>query len=80
MPDPDRDDSAIRLATIYQERLFRARHECHEMQEHRKRVDTAIGNVLDFWEQIPNDIRTDPGFDGMERSLLELRSVVFEAN
>ena len=32
-------------------------------------LDTAIGNVLDRWEQLPNDIRNDPGFQELDHAL-----------
>lgn len=44
----------------------------------RERVAGAIGNVLDRWEQLPNDIRTDVGFEDLERALSDLNSRVTE--
>ena len=32
----------------------------------------AIGNVLDRWEGLPNDIRTDPGFHELDNALKQL--------
>jgi hypothetical protein len=32
----------------------------------------ALGNVLDRWEQLPNDVRSDPGFDELEQAMQKL--------
>ena len=32
----------------------------------------AIGNVLDRWEQLPNDVRSDSGFAELDRALDKL--------
>lgn len=35
-------------------------------------MQKAIGNVLVRWEQLPNDVRTDPGFEELDRALRAL--------
>jgi len=38
-------------------------------------LDAAIGNVLDHWEQVPNDLRDDPGYEGLHKALEKLYRV-----
>ena len=40
------------------------------------RIEMSVGNVLDHWEQLPNDIRLDPGFENMDSALEDLRRTV----
>jgi hypothetical protein len=40
-------------------------HPSKEMMD----VWTHIGNVIDNWEQLPNDIRMDTGFDRLDKAL-----------
>lgn len=35
-----------------------------------------VGNVLDNWDQLSNDIRSDPGFDRLNAALHELYDAV----
>ena len=39
-------------------------------------IDGAVGNLLDRWEMLPNDIRLDPGFEDMDSALEDLRRAV----
>ena len=36
------------------------------------KISQLIGNVLDHWEQLPNDIRSDPGFTALDKCLEKL--------
>lgn len=38
-------------------------------------LSIAIGNVIDRWDQIPNDIRSDPGFEELENALQKLYNI-----
>jgi hypothetical protein len=35
-----------------------------------------VGNVLDRWEQLPNDLRFDPGFEALNHALQNLYETV----
>lgn len=35
-----------------------------------------IGNVLDHWEQLPNDFRSDPTFDALDKALQKLYNAI----
>jgi hypothetical protein len=48
----------------------------------RTALDSAIGNVLDHWEQVPNDLQGDPGYENLHEALKQLyraREIVFVA-
>lgn len=32
-------------------------------------IRKEVGNVLDHWEQLSNDIRSDPGFSALDHAL-----------
>lgn len=36
----------------------------------------AVGNILDQWDLLPNDVATDPSIDGLGRAVDELRELV----
>lgn len=48
----------------------------HDRQDKKEAMNREIGNVLDHWEQLPNDIRTDVGFESLESALVKLRNSV----
>jgi hypothetical protein len=35
-------------------------------------LEAAIGNVLDHWEQVPNDLRGDPGYEALHGAIKKL--------
>jgi hypothetical protein len=37
-----------------------------------------VGNVLDHWEQLPNDIRGDPGFETLDNALKRLYTATIQ--
>jgi hypothetical protein len=41
-------------------------------------VQKEIGNVLDHWEQLPNDFRSDPAFEALDAALQKLYKAVME--
>jgi hypothetical protein len=41
-----------------------------------KNLWREIGNVLTQWELLPNDLRTDPSFEPLEKALANLYTVV----
>lgn len=41
--------------------------------DQERRVPTRLtGIVLDHWESLPNDLRTDPGFEKLDMALAEM--------
>jgi hypothetical protein len=40
-----------------------------------KDLNKAIGNVIDRWEQLPNDIRSDVGFENLDEAIRILYEV-----
>ena len=40
-------------------------------------IRKEVGNVLDHWEQLSNDIRSDPGFSALDHALRLLYIAVF---
>jgi len=55
---------------------LREKKEHHDREGKKEAVYREIGNVLYQWEQLPNDIRTDPGFESLGFVLVELRNSV----
>jgi len=49
-----------------------------QMNPSQDDVNRAIGNVLDRWEQLPNDLRSDPGFEALDNALIDLYNVIME--
>jgi hypothetical protein len=43
--------------------------------ESARELDREIGNVLDRWEMLCNDLRSDPGFELLDRALGKLYAV-----
>ena len=43
-------------------------------------LQEAGANVIDFLDQLPNDIKTDPGFDSLHRVLHVLRTALGDPN
>jgi len=39
-------------------------------------VRKEVGNVLDHWEQVPNDLREDPGYEPLHNALTKLYKAV----
>lgn len=39
-----------------------------------ERYRTMVGNLLDHWEQVPNDLKTDPGLENIVRLMDELET------
>ena len=39
-------------------------------------MKAEIGDVLDAWEQLSNDIRTDPGFEQLNNAIIQLYLLV----
>lgn len=60
-------DLTAQLATVTRER-DEARAERDGLRELRDKC----GNLLDFFDQVPNDVRSDPGFRHMKRIITDI--------
>jgi exonuclease V gamma subunit len=51
------------------------RDQLKSLKDRAKIKNKEIGRVLDDWESLPNDIKTDPGFKDLHESLVTLREI-----
>ncbi len=45
-------------------------------KEQTRRAAPHVGNVLDMWEQLPNDLKTDPDLEALARALDSLNEAM----